>query len=64
MNILRILLLFLLFLMGRRLYRAFRDTGRPRVRRPGPDRADKPGQKKMKDLTDQDIDDADFEEIP
>jgi hypothetical protein len=63
MNILRILLLILLFLMGRRLYRAFRDTGRPRVRRSEPNPAPKPGQK-MKDLTDQDIDDADFEEIP
>jgi hypothetical protein len=63
MNILRILLLILLFLVGRRLYRAFRDSSRPRVRRPGPGR-ERGSDPKMKDLTDQDISDADFEEIP
>ena len=68
MTILRILLLILLFLMGRRVYRNLKAMGRPA--KPGPgggtgraqdSRESAPG---MQDLTDQDISDADFEEIP
>jgi len=63
MTILRIILLLLLFLVGRRLYRAFRTTAPPRVRpprRPGESGPDA----RLKDLTDQEVSDADFEEIP
>ena len=69
MIIFRIILLFFLGLLGRRLYVAFRALGSAGGRGaapsgdqsgagvPGSDRA-------MKDLTEQDISDADFEEIP
>jgi hypothetical protein len=63
MTILRILLLILLFLLGRRLWRAFRSSSARRVRPSGPDE-DRKSDARMKDLTDQDISDADFEEIP
>ncbi len=67
MSFLRILLLFLLGMMVRRLYLSFRNAAKARrsrendqVRNPGHEPTD-PG---YTDLTEQGIDDADFEEIP
>jgi hypothetical protein len=68
MMIFRLILLALLGLLGRRIYLALKG-GSPA--RPGPsarDRAHPPpgpdGAEPLRDLTDQDISDADFEEIP
>ena len=58
MTIIRLILLFLLGLLGRRIYRAFKPSGPkapPKVT---------PETQAMDDLTEQDISDADFEEIP
>ncbi|MBK8166222.1 MAG: hypothetical protein IPK64_09680 [bacterium] len=58
-NLLRIILLLALFLVGRGVVRAWReDRGRARVRQ----RAARTG--RYGNLSDQDVSDADFEEIP
>jgi hypothetical protein len=68
MFILRLILLFIFGLLVRRVYLAFKSAtsgGRPdpnHGKPPGKDDSDKPPA--MDDLTEQDIDDADFEEIP
>ncbi len=58
MTIIRLILLFLLGLLGRRIYRAFKPSG-PKA----PSKVT-PESQAMDDLTEQDISDADFEEIP
>jgi hypothetical protein len=54
MTIIRLILLLFLGLIGRRIYRAFKS--------PVKDAPENP--QVMDDLTEQDISDADFEEIP
>ena len=58
MTIIRLILLFFLGLLGRRIYRAFKPSG------PKPQPKVTPESQAMDDLTEQDISDADFEEIP
>ncbi len=67
MFLFRLILLILAAVMGRRLYRAFKGAGQKQANRekdtvhtPGEGQAE-PG---YSDLTEQGIDDADFEEIP
>jgi hypothetical protein len=70
MFIIRFLLLLFLILLVRRVYLAYKSSGTRKQFRstkgPAPKRA--PGAKRknqgMEDLTEQDISDADFEEIP
>ena len=70
MFIIRFILLVFLGLMARRLYLAFKSRGPAAASRSGQGSAGpgKPGTNRpehgMEDLTEQDIDDADFEEIP
>ena len=68
MFLIRLFLLFFVGMMIRRLFRSIRSkAGKTSaqesegVRQPGGSAADKPD---YKDLTEQGIDDADFEEIP
>ena len=67
MNLMRLLLLFLVGLMARRIYRAVKGAGQKR-RRPPRENVETPGggqaDSGFTDLTEQGIDDADFEEIP
>ena len=65
MFLLRLVLLLIFFMMIRRIYRSWRSAMVERKRKPDTDA----GQKKASeadysDLTEQGIDDADFEEIP
>jgi hypothetical protein len=70
MFIIRFLFLIFLGLMARRLYLAFKARGAPTAGRPGRGSPGpgKPGTKRpgggLENLTEQDISDADFEEIP
>jgi len=67
MSMMRLLLLLLLGLMVRRLFRSFKGTRRYRAERPKTrSREDAEAGKATAytDLTEQGIDDADFEEIP
>ena len=63
MTLIRLILLVFVGFMARRLYLALKSPGRSGSRKsttsPTPEAT-----AGMKDLTDQDIDDADFEEIP
>jgi len=69
---LRILLLIFAFLVGRTLFRALlssrrrspRTGGRRSRTTPPPQSPTKPAQDPLRDLTQQEISDADFEEIP
>ena len=54
MTVIRLILLFLLGLLGRIIYRAFKSPVKNAPEKP----------QVMDDLTEQDISDADFEEIP
>jgi hypothetical protein len=67
MFLIRLLLWLLVGIMVRRLYRAFKAAGqkkrRPKVDDPGTPGGD-PADADYADLTEQGIDDADFEEIP
>ncbi len=67
MFLIRLLLLLLVGIMVRRLYRGLKAAGqkkrRPKVDDPGMSSAD-PADAGYTDLTEQGIDDADFEEIP
>jgi hypothetical protein len=67
MFLMRLLLLLLVGIMARRLYRGFKAAGQMKrrqetdeVQTPGGG----PGEPGYPDLTEQGIDDADFEEIP
>ena len=68
--ILRLILLFLLGLMGRSIYRALKFPGHAERRRQSKTSAGSNGSRTsgapqtVDDLTEQDISDADFEEIP
>ncbi len=62
MSLMRLLLLFLLGLMARRLFLAFRRSQSQERPSAGAERA--PEEPRYSDLTEQGIDDADFEEIP
>ncbi len=70
MNIFRLLIIFLFGLLVRRLYlsvksRVISDPSGPGRKRGLDDQSSSPGpDQPMKDLTEQDISDADFEEIP
>jgi len=70
MIIIRILLFALLGLLGRGIYRAFKSSGSLNRRGPSGGPEESPGHngpqtsRPMDDLTEQDISDADFEEIP
>ena len=67
MNLMRLLLLFLLGLMLRRLLQPLWRKGKKRQQSPAPPggNAAKPDSEgNYADLTEQGIDDADFEEIP
>jgi hypothetical protein len=68
MFILRLILLFISGLLVRRLYLAFKAVGtggHPSPNHGKPDRNNNPGNPRpVDDMTEQDISDADFEEIP
>lgn len=70
MTIFRLLLLFLFGLLVRRFYLSVKSRVMPHVTGPGPKPGVKDGNQApeagqpMTDLTEQDISDADFEEIP
>jgi hypothetical protein len=63
MTLIRLILFVLVGYMARRLYLGVKSVARSGERKPsaapGP-----PSKAEVKDLTDQDIDDAEFEEIP
>ncbi|MBU2500629.1 MAG: hypothetical protein ABIK96_00635 [bacterium] len=64
MMILRLISLFLLFLVGRNLFRAWRRLESQTRRPTPPPPASGPQESADGFLTDQDISDADYEEIP
>lgn len=65
MFLLRLVLLVFLAMMIRRIYRSWRKVASLKGQKSdGPVHTDPPEQAKYSDLTEQGIDDADFEEIP
>ncbi len=64
MFVMRLLLLFLLGLVIRRVYRAVRTAKRSLGAKQTGIRSEKIPDEGFRDLTEQGIDDADFEEIP